>query len=83
MIRKKRIESSSSAFAVSEVTWNDETGEAERIEYDADGNAVRRAVVRRFPRERWQDDIVGEATWFDADDHELKRTPVLLGRTPL
>ena len=83
MIRKKRIESSSQAFAVSEVTWDDETGDAERIEYDADGNPIRRAVVRRFPRERWLDDVVGEATWFDADNQELKRTPVLLGRTIL
>ena len=83
MIRKKRIESSSSAFAVSELTWDDETGEAERVEYDAAGNRVRRAVVRRFPRERWQDDVVGETTWFDGDDRELRRTPVLLGRTVL
>jgi hypothetical protein len=83
VIRKKRIESSSASFAVAEMTWDDETGEAERVEYDADGNAVRRAVVRRFPRERWEDDVVGETTWFDADDRELERTPVLLGRTLL
>ena len=83
MIRTKRIESSSPAFAVSVVTWDDETGEAERVEYDADGNRVRRAVARRFPRERWQDDVVGETTWFDAEDRELRRVPVLLGRSPL
>ena len=83
MIRRKRIETSSPEFAVRELTWDDETGEAEQVLYDAVGNPVRRAVVRRFPREDWQDDVVGEATWFDADDHELKRTPVLLGRTPL
>ena len=83
MIRKKRIESSSPAFAVSVVTWDDETGEAERVEYDVDGKPVRRAVVRRFPREDWQDDVVGETTWFDADDRELRREPVLLGRSPV
>ena len=83
MIRQKRIESSSPSFAVSILTWDDETGDGERIEYDADGNAVRRAVVRRFPRERWEGDVVGEMTWFDADDRELGRTPVLLGRSPL
>ena len=83
MIRTKRVESSSSAFAVSVVTWDDETGEAERVEYDADGNRVRRAVVHRYPRALWHDDVVGEATWFDADDRELGRTPVLLGRPTL
>jgi len=82
LIRKKRIESSSPEFAVRELRWDDETGEAEQSLYDAAGNRVRRAVVRRFPREQWQDDVVGEATWFDADGQELSRTPVLLGRSP-
>jgi hypothetical protein len=80
MIRRKRIETSSPEFAVRELTWDDETGEAEQVLYDAVGNPVRRAVVRRFPREDWQDDVVGEATWFDEDGRELERTPVLLGR---
>jgi hypothetical protein len=79
--RSKRVESSSNAFAVSIVTWDDETGEAERIEYDADGRTIRRAVVRRFPRADWEDDVVGEATWFDADDRIVRREPVLLGRS--
>jgi hypothetical protein len=81
--RSKRVESSSNAFAVSIVTWDDETGEAERIEYDADGRTIRRAVVRRFPRADWEDDVVGEATWFDADDRIVRREPVLLGRPPI
>jgi hypothetical protein len=83
VIRSKRVESSSNAFAVSIVTWDDETGEAERIEYDADGRTIRRAVVRRFPRADWEDDVVGEATWFDADDRIVRREPVLLGRPPI
>ena len=81
MIRSKRIESTSDAFASSVVTWDDETGEAEKVEYDREGVTVRRAVVRRFPRERWQDDVVGEVTWFDADDRVVRRTAVLLGRS--
>jgi hypothetical protein len=81
MIRTKRTESTSPAFAASVVTWDDETGEAEKIEYDHQGRPIRRAVVRRFPRERWDDDVVGETTWFDADDRVLRRTPVLLGRS--
>jgi hypothetical protein len=81
MIRTKRIVSSSPEFAVREVTWDDETGEAEQVLYDADGNQLRRAVVRRFPRELWDGEVVGEETWFDAADREVGRTPVLLGRS--
>ena len=82
MIRKKRVESTSTSFAVSVLTWDDETGAAERIEYDERGRAVRRAVTQRYPRDRWQDDVVGETTWFDADDRVVRREPVLLGRSP-
>jgi hypothetical protein len=81
VIRSKRVESRSAAFAVSVVTWDDETGAAEKVEYDEQGRTVRRAVVRRFPRERWEGDVVGETTWFDGDDRVVRRTPVLLGRT--
>jgi hypothetical protein len=81
VIRSKRVESRSPAFAVSVVTWDDETGAAEKVEYDERGRTVRRAVVRRFPRERWEGDVVGETTWFDGDDRVVRRTPVLLGRT--
>jgi hypothetical protein len=81
MIRTRRVESTSVAFAASVVTWDDETGEAEKIEYDREGRTVRRAVVRRFPRERWEDDVVGETTWFDANDRVVRRTAVLLGRS--
>jgi YD repeat-containing protein len=83
MFRTKRVESTSREFAVSVVAWDDETGNAVRIEYDAEGRLLRHAVATRFPRERWLDDVVGEATWFDADDRELRRTPMLLGRSPL
>jgi len=83
MIRTKRIESTSPAFAVSVVTWDDETGAAEKIEYDERGRTLRRAVVERYPPEEWEDDVVGVATWFDEDDHVVRREPVLLGRSPL
>lgn len=82
MIRTKRVESTSPSSAVSVVTWDDETGEAEKVVYDADGQTVRRAVVHRYPPDDWEDDVVGEAIWFDADDHVVRREPVLLGRTP-
>jgi YD repeat-containing protein len=80
LIRTKRI-ATSPGLAANVVTWDDETGEAERVEYDHDGRTIRRAVVRRFPRERWVDDVVGETTWFDADDRVVRRAPVLLGRS--
>ena len=80
MVRSKRIESTSTAFAVRVVTWDDETGEAERVEYDERGDTVRRALVRRFPRESWEGDVVGETVWLDGRDRVLRRTPVLLGR---
>jgi len=83
MIRTKRIESTSPAFAVSVVTWDDETGAAEKVEYDERGRTLRRAVVERYPREEWADDVVGVATWFDGDDVVVRREPVLLGRSPL
>jgi hypothetical protein len=81
MIRTKRIESSSPSWAVSVLRWDDETGEAVKIVYDDEGRTVRRAVVRRFPRELWEGDVVGETTWFDGEDRILRRTPVLLGRS--
>ena len=81
MIRTKRIESSSPASAVSILRWDDETGEAVKVVYDGEGRTVQRAVVRRFPRELWEDDVVGEATWFDGENRVVKRSPVLLGRS--
>lgn len=83
MIREKRVESTSPAFAVAVTTWDDETGAGVKVEYDERGRTLRRAVVERYPRERWVDDVVGEATWFDGDDHVVRREPVLLGRSPL
>lgn len=80
MIRCKRVESTSPTFAVRVVTWDDETGEAEQVDYDDSGRPIRRAVVRRFPRERWEGDVVGEAIWFDAEHRVVRRRPVLLGR---
>ncbi len=80
MVRSKRVDSTSPDFAYCVTTWDDETGEAEKIVYDDLGRTLRRAVVTRYPRERWDGDVVGEATWFDADDRVVTREPVLLGR---
>ncbi len=81
MIRTKRVVSTSDAFAVRVDVWDDETGKAMRVEYDEEGRPLRRAVVRRFPREAWDDDVVGEAVWYDGQDRIVRRRPVLLGRS--
>ena len=44
---------------------------------------LRHAVVRRFPREQWDGDVIGETVWYDAADSEIRREPVHLGRVPL
>ncbi len=83
MLRSRRIESTSPGFRVSIVAWDEDTGNAIRIEYGPDGQLVRHAIATRFPRERWEGDVVGEAIWYDAADRELRRVPVHLGRAPL
>ncbi len=79
MIRKKRVVSTSGVVRVD--TWDDVTGDAMRVEYGEDGRRLRHAVVRRFPREAWEDDVVGEAVWYDGHDRVVRRRPVLLGRS--
>jgi hypothetical protein len=81
VLHSKRIESTSPEFAYCVTTWDDETGEAEKVVYDERGRTLRRAVVTRFPPERWDGEVVGEATWFDAEGRVFRRAPVLLGRS--
>ena len=81
-MRTKRTESTSPDFAVSIVTHDEDTGNALRIEYDAEGKLVRHAIATRFPQQEWHDDVVGETVWYDARDNELRRAPILLGRDP-
>lgn len=79
-MRTKRTESTSPEFAVSVVTHDEETGNALRIEYDEAGRLLRHAIATHFPQERWVDDVVGETVWYDAEDREVRRAPILLGR---
>lgn len=80
MLRSRRVETTSPDFRVAVLTWDEETGNALRIEYDDDGALLRHAIVTHFPREQWDGDIVGETVWYDAEDRELRREPVHLGR---
>ena len=82
-MRSRRVESTSEEFKVSVVAWDEETGNALRLEYTKDGELLRHAIVTHFPRERWDGDVIGETVWYDAADRELSREPVHLGRAPL
>jgi hypothetical protein len=83
VLRSRRVETTSPEFRVAVLTWDEETGNALRLEYDEDGGLLRHAIVTHFPREQWNGDIVGETVWYDAEDRELSREPVYLGRASL
>ncbi|HZS29973.1 MAG TPA: hypothetical protein VFA37_01810 [Gaiellaceae bacterium] len=82
MLRSRRVESTSPEFSVAVISWDEETGNGLRIEYGADGSLLRHAIATRFPRDRWQGDVIGETVWYDEADRELRREPVHLGRAP-
>jgi YD repeat-containing protein len=82
VLRSRRVESTSPDFRVAVVAWDEETGNALRLEYDGEGALLRHAIATRFPQETWDGDVVGEAVWYDTNDHELRREPVHLGRGP-
>jgi hypothetical protein len=82
-VKSRRVESTSPDFRVAVLTWDEKTGNALRVEYGDDGERLRHAISTRFPRERWDGDVIGETVWYDADDRELRREPVHLGRSAL
>jgi hypothetical protein len=81
-MHSRRVETTSPQFRTAVLAWDD-TGNALRVEYGADGELLRRAVVTRFPREQWDGDVIGVTIWYDAADRELRRESVHLGRAPL
>jgi hypothetical protein len=67
------------AYTVS--TWDDETGDAEILEYDDRDALLRRGVRTYWARESESEEIadgevLGEAVWFDPDGVELERRPL-------
>ena len=82
-MQSRRVQTTSPDFRVAVLTWDDETGNALRVEYDENGRLLRHAIVIRFPREQWDGDVIGETVWYDDADRELRREPVHLGRAPL
>jgi len=80
-VQSSRVESTSPDFRVAVLTRDEETGNGLRLEYGGDGELLRHAIVTRFPRERWDGDVIGEVVWYDAYDRELRREPLHLGRS--
>ena len=60
----------------SETTWDDETGNAEILEFDPSGALVRRCEWSIWPESERRDGLIGEAVWFDAAGAELERRPI-------
>lgn len=81
-MRSRRVESTSPAFHSAVVAWDEDSGNALRLEYGADGELLRHAIATHFPQELWEGDVIGETVWYDANDRELRREPVHLGRAP-
>ncbi|MGH3009429.1 MAG: hypothetical protein ACRDLM_08510 [Gaiellaceae bacterium] len=81
-MRSRRVESTSPEFRTAVVSWDEKTGNGIRIEYGPGGELLRHAIATRFPRERWEGDVIGETVWYDEQDRELRREPVHLGRAP-
>lgn len=79
-MQSRRVESTYPRFRIAVLTWDNETGNALRVEYGDDGELLRHAITTHFPREEWDGDVTGETVWYDAADQELSREPVHLGR---
>ena len=82
-MHSRRVETTSPRFRLAVLTWDEDTGNALRIEYGDNGELLRHAIVTHFPREQWDGDVIGETVWYDAADRELRRESVYLGRAPL
>lgn len=66
-----------SGGAYSVTNWDDETGDADIIEYDQRGGVVRRHEWIIYAAPPAADGVVGEIVTFDAEDRETDRRPLL------
>jgi hypothetical protein len=62
------------AYTVS--TWDDETGDAEILEFDSRDSLLRRGVLTYWTQGTRDGEVVGSAVWFDANGVELERRPL-------
>lgn len=74
MKRTRREEVNGRGIAYTITTWDDETGDAEILEFDEHDEIVRRGVLTYRPEEEWEEPVIGEAVWFDADGNETQRS---------
>ena len=77
--RTRREEVNSPTVAHTIAVWDDETGDAELVEYGHDGQIRRRAVISHWPdvNDAKPGDVVGETIWYGPDGAELERRPIL------
>lgn len=77
-IQTKREEVNSPDVAYTVATWDDETGDAELVEYGHDDKLRRRAVIRHWAEsdDAQPGDVVGETIWYGVDGTELERRPI-------
>jgi hypothetical protein len=71
-----RTSGASAASAYSVVTWDDETGDAEILEYDADDQLIRRQEWRHAPGAPTPGRVVGEVQTFDAAGKLVESRPL-------
>jgi hypothetical protein len=80
-LRTLRQEVSSATIAYTVATWDDETGNAELLEYDRDGRPIRRLVLNYRSEDAAAPaapgDQIGEAIWYAPSGIELQRRPIL------
>jgi hypothetical protein len=79
-LRTLRQEVNSATIAYTIATWDDDTGNAELIEYDREGRPLRRLVVTHLPEGETAaattGAVIGESVWYDPDGVELERKPI-------
>jgi hypothetical protein len=58
------------------VSWDDELGDAEILEFDDADSLIRRGVRTFWPEAERQGAVIGEEVWFDPAGVELGRRPL-------
>jgi hypothetical protein len=59
------------------VTWDDEVGDAEILEFDAADSLLRRGVRTFWHESEQRGAVVGEEVWFDGAGNEIERRPLV------
>lgn len=73
-IQRESVNRGGVAYAV--VTWDDEIGDAEILEFDDADLLIRRGVRTFRPEDEQQGGAIGEEVWFDPEGNEIERRPL-------